>query len=65
MTSPEVSPKTRFLPDPGICRTEPLETGIHCGGCLVIDPLDCRYAKDFGGIRCVCTHPNWYEFIKQ
>ena len=63
--TPEVAPKTNVLPDSGICSTAPLEMGIHWGNCLVGDSLGCRYAKDYGGIHHICTHPKWYEFIKQ
>jgi len=63
--SPEVRESDAVLPNSTICRTAPLEVGIHWGDCLVSDPLDCRYARSYGGANCICTHPNWYEFIKQ
>ena len=61
----EVREGGRVLPDMMICRTAPLEIGIHWGDCLVDDSLGCRFAKSYGEARCICTHPNWYEFIKQ
>jgi hypothetical protein len=61
----EVKESAYVLPDSNICRTAPLEVGIHWGNCLVGDSLGCRYAKEYGETHCVCTHPNWYEFIKQ
>jgi len=62
---PEVRESANVLPDSNICRTAPLEPGIHWGNCLVSDSLSCRYAKGYGEAHCICTHPNWYEFIKQ
>ena len=62
---PEIAPKTHILPNPKLCRTSPLDIGIHYGVCLVADSLDCRYAKAYGEVHAVCTHPNWYEYIKQ
>ena len=64
-TLPEVAPNTRVQPDPDKCQTAPLEIGIHWGACLVSDPADCRFVKNYGGAHHICKHPNWYEFIRQ
>lgn len=53
-TRPHPDPD-RKLPDPAICRAHQINyTNLY--GCLVNEPVDCKYALKFGG-GFLCRHP--------
>ncbi len=56
---PSAKPKHgRKLPDPAICRAKPNGFGSYIN-CLVVDPVSCRYALNFGGVYfCSCPERN-------
>ena len=55
--------RKRKLPDPGICRTRPIEDSFAYADCLVDNPIDCPHVIYFCG-GYLCKHPNWKDFVQ-
>jgi hypothetical protein len=53
----------RALPDPEICRTNPIGEIGSFATCLVDFPVTCQYAMSYGKAY-LCRHPNWQKFVK-
>jgi hypothetical protein len=53
----------KTLPDPAICRTQPIWKMNSVALCLVDHPIMCRH-----GVGCengsLCKHPYWRAFVK-
>ena len=52
------------LPDPNICRTEPLGKVNIFANCLVDNPVNCPYALTNFGDGYLCKHSEWKRFLK-